>query len=257
MAADLSAGAAAQAHIRVENVRKSYGANPVLAGLSFTVAPGEVLVLCGPSGCGKSTLLRCINGLEPIQAGAIHVGAIRVDGADAATLKRVRTETGLVFQNFNLFPHLRVVDNIALPPIKVKGVPKQQAEAEAMALLASVGIPEKARAYPYELSGGQRQRVAIARALAMKPSLMMFDEPTSALDPEMREEVLNVIRSVHEERGMTMIVVTHEIGFAKTVADRAMLIEAGQVVEAAPAREFFTAPVHERTRRFLRAIIND
>ena len=256
MAADLGKGDKA-AHVRIDAVRKSYGATTVLNGLSFDVRTGEVLVLCGPSGCGKSTLLRCINGLEPIQGGAIWVGGERVDTAGAEALKRIRTASGLVFQNFNLFPHLRVLDNIALPPIKVKGVPRAEAEAEAMKLLASVGIPEKARAYPFELSGGQRQRVAIARALAMKPSLMMFDEPTSALDPEMREEVLNVIRAVHEERGMTMIVVTHEIGFAKTVADRAMLIEAGAIVEEAEARAFFTAPRHERTRRFLRAIVND
>jgi ABC-type polar amino acid transport system ATPase subunit len=257
MAADLAPPARGRPHVRVAAVRKSYGQGDVLDGLSFEVAGGEVLVLCGPSGCGKSTLLRCINGLEPIQGGEIWVGGERVDTAGADALKRIRTASGLVFQNFNLFPHMRVLDNVALPPVKVRGVPKAEAEAEAMALLASVGIPEKARAYPFELSGGQRQRVAIARALAMKPSLMMFDEPTSALDPEMREEVLNVIRSIHEERGMTMIVVTHEIGFAKTVAHRAMLLEAGRIVEEAPAREFFTAPKAERTRRFLRAIVND
>jgi ABC-type polar amino acid transport system ATPase subunit len=257
MAADLTQAAGTTPHVRAVAVEKSFGQGPVLDRISFEVQRGEVLVLCGPSGCGKSTLLRCINGLEPIEGGEIWVAGERLDAASPDALKRIRAQTGLVFQNFNLFPHMRVLDNISLAPIKIKGVPKAEAEAEAMALLASVGIPEKARAFPFQLSGGQRQRVAIARALAMKPSLMMFDEPTSALDPEMREEVLNVIRSVHEERGMTMIVVTHEIGFARTVADRAMLIDAGRIVEEADARVFFGAPKSERTRRFLRAIIND
>ena len=254
MATDLTAAAP---HVRLSAICKSYGAGPVLDNLSFDVARGEVLVLCGPSGCGKSTLLRCLNGLETIESGEIRIGDIRVDQADAAQLKQVRMSSGLVFQNFNLFPHMKVLENIALAPIKIKGLARAEAEGEAMALLASVGIPEKAGVYPFELSGGQRQRVAIARALAMKPSLMLFDEPTSALDPEMREEVLNVIRQVHLERAMTMIVVTYEIGFAKSVAHRAMLIEAGRIVEQADARTFFTNPASERTRRFVRAIVND
>jgi ABC-type polar amino acid transport system ATPase subunit len=255
MAADMST--AATPHVRVKNVRKTYGAVTVIDGMSFDLARGEVLVLCGPSGCGKSTLLRCLNGLEQIQGGEVWVGDIRVDQADAEQLKQIRVQSGLVFQNFNLFPHMRILENIAIAPMKIKGVPKAQAEAEAMALLSSVGIGDKATAWPYQLSGGQRQRVAIARALAMKPSLMMFDEPTSALDPEMREEVMSVIRQVHEEHGMTMIVVTHEIGFAKNVADRAMLLDAGRIVEQAPARTFFERPESDRTRRFLRAISND
>ncbi|MBL8700113.1 MAG: amino acid ABC transporter ATP-binding protein [Alphaproteobacteria bacterium] len=240
----------------LRDVEKCYGATPVLRGISFTVRSGEVLVLCGPSGCGKSTLLRCVNGLETIDRGTIEVGGVIVDPGRAEDLKRIRLSTGLVFQNFNLFPHMTTLENIVIAPVKVLGRARREAEDEARELLRSVGIPEKASSYPYQLSGGQRQRVAIARALAMRPALMLFDEPTSALDPEMREEVLNVIRRVHEDRGMTMIVVTHEIGFARSVGSRAMLLEAGQVVEEAPAAEFFDAPRSERTRRFVGAIKN-
>ncbi len=243
--------------VRVEGVTKTYGAAPVLNGISLDVARGEVLVLCGPSGCGKSTLLRCINGLETIEGGAITVGGTRVDGAKPAALQQVRLSTGFVFQNFNLFPHMTTLENITIAPMKIRNLPKRQAQEEARALLAQVGMPDKAASFPFQLSGGQRQRVAIARALAMQPSLMLFDEPTSALDPEMREEVLQVIQRVHHEHGMTMIVVTHEIGFAKSVASRAMLLDAGRIVEEAPAREFFTEPREERTRKFLRAIVNE
>lgn len=245
------------ASVRIHDLRKSYGDLVVLDGVSIDVAAGEVIVICGPSGCGKSSLLRCINGLEAIQGGAITVNGISVDRDNADSLKLVRQNTGLVFQNFNLFPHMSVIDNITIAPIKVMGIAPAQAHEEALALLASVGIPEKASVYPYQLSGGQRQRVAIARALAMKPSVMLFDEPTSALDPEMREEVLNVIRRVHAERNMTMIVVTHEIGFAKAVANRAILMENGRIVEEGPARAFFDAPRTERAQRFIRAIKND
>ncbi len=245
------------AAVRINDVRKSYGENQVLAGVSIDVAAGEVLVICGPSGCGKSTLLRCINGLETIQGGNISVGGVEVDHHNPDTLKRVRQLAGMVFQNFNLFPHMSVLENIAIAPVKVMGVAPGVARQEAQALLASVGMSEKASVFPYQLSGGQRQRVAIARALAMKPSVMLFDEPTSALDPEMREEVLSVIRRVHAERNMTMIVVTHEIGFAKSVASQAVLMEAGHIVEQAPAREFFDNPQSERARRFVLAIKND
>jgi ABC-type polar amino acid transport system ATPase subunit len=265
MAADLTAsppeatraGLDAVPHVRLRDVRKSYGAAPVLDGISLEVKHGEVIVLCGPSGCGKSTLLRCLNGLETIEAGEIWIGDQAVHRADADALKRIRMGTGLVFQNFNLFPHMTVLDNISIAPIKIRGMSKREAERRALALLESVGIPEKTQAYPFQLSGGQRQRVAIARALAMEPAMMMFDEPTSALDPEMREEVLSVIQGVHRERGMTMIVVTHEIGFAKTVGHRAILMEGGRIVEEGPAREFFEGPATERGRRFVRAIKND
>ena len=245
------------AYIRFRDVQKSYGAVSVLNGISLDVAKGEVLVLCGPSGCGKSTLLRCINGLEPITSGIISIGEHRVDGASQESLQKIRLSTGFVFQNFNLFPHMTALENITIAPRKILGLPQREATEEGMKLLEQVGMAEKADVYPFQLSGGQRQRVAIARALAMKPSLMLFDEPTSALDPEMREEVLQVIRQVHDEHDMTMIVVTHEIGFAKNVASRAMLLDAGRIVEEAPARVFFEQPAQERTRRFLRAISND
>jgi ABC-type polar amino acid transport system ATPase subunit len=260
MAADLMTAPAvstATAFIRIRDVHKSYGAVSVLNGISLDVAQGEVLVLCGPSGCGKSTLLRCINGLETIQGGGISVGGRNVETANADTLQQIRLSTGFVFQNFNLFPHMTALDNITIAPMKILGVSQREATEQGRALLEQVGMSEKADVYPFQLSGGQRQRVAIARALAMKPSLMLFDEPTSALDPEMREEVLQVIRKVHHEHNMTMVVVTHEIGFAKSVASRAMLLDAGRIVEEAPARRFFENPTEERTRRFLRAIIND
>ncbi len=253
MAADLMRG---EPQVVLRDVHKSYDRQPVLRGVSISVQPGEVLVLCGPSGCGKSTLLRCVNGLETIDRGEIRVGGRAVDPTRPDDIKRIRLSTGLVFQNFNLFPHMTTLENIAIAPIKVLGTERRKAEAEALDLLRSVGIPEKAASYPFQLSGGQRQRGAIARALAMRPALMLFDEPTSALDPEMREEVLNVIRGVHAERGMTMIVVTHEIGFAKSVASRAILMEDGLVVEEAPAAAFFDDPASERTRRFVRAIKN-
>ncbi len=243
--------------VSIRDVHKSYGSLKVINGISFDIAQGEVLVLCGPSGCGKSTLLRCMNGLERIDGGDIIVGGVNVARASSEELQHVRMSTGLVFQNFNLFPHMTVLRNIALAPIKIKGMPASDAEALAHLLLESVGIPEKADEFPFRLSGGQRQRVAIARALAMEPKLMLFDEPTSALDPEMREEVLQVIRHVHDVHGMTMVVVTHEIGFAKSVASRAMLVESGKIVEEAPARTFFEHPKEERTRRFVQAIVNE
>ncbi|CAM5772291.1 amino acid ABC transporter ATP-binding protein [Bosea minatitlanensis] len=260
MATDLKvvpAMPAAPDFIRIQDVHKSYGAVKVLNGISLDVAEGEVLVLCGPSGCGKSTLLRCINGLETINSGAITVGGRNVGTATPGELQSIRLSTGFVFQNFNLFPHMTALQNIAIAPMKILGHSTREARDEGRRLLERVGMADKADSYPFQLSGGQRQRVAIARALAMKPTVMLFDEPTSALDPEMREEVLQVIRQVHHDHGMTMVVVTHEIGFAKSVASRAMLLDAGEIVEEAPARAFFANPAQKRTRRFLRAIVND
>ncbi|WP_336813034.1 amino acid ABC transporter ATP-binding protein [Bosea sp. MMO-172] len=263
MATDLMAAATAtvaterHAFIRIRDVRKSYGAVPVLNGISLDVAEGEVLVLCGPSGCGKSTLLRCINGLETITSGDIAVGGRSVSTARADELQKIRLATGFVFQNFNLFPHMTALQNISIAPVKILGLSQRDATDRGRQLLERVGMAEKADVFPFQLSGGQRQRVAIARALAMEPTLMLFDEPTSALDPEMREEVLQVIRQVHHDHGMTMVVVTHEIGFARNVGSRAMLLDGGQIIEEAPARTFFTSPTHERTRRFLRAIVNE
>lgn len=222
--------------IRIQDVHKSYGSVKVLNGISLDVAEGEVLVLCGPSGCGKSTLLRCINGLETTNAGTITVGGRNVGTATPAELQSIRLSTGFVFQNFNLFPHMTALQNIAIAPMKILGQSSRDANDEGRRLLERVGMADKAESYPFQLSGGQRQRVAIARALAMRPTLMLFDEPTSALDPEMREEVLQVIRQVHHDHGMSMVVVTHEIGFAKSVASRAMLLDAGEIVEEAPAR---------------------
>ncbi|QEL23745.1 amino acid ABC transporter ATP-binding protein [Bosea sp. F3-2] len=260
MATDLRATAAmpaARDFIHIQDVHKSYGEVKVLNGISLDVAEGEVLVLCGPSGCGKSTLLRCINGLETINAGAITVGGRNVTTATSEELQSIRLSTGFVFQNFNLFPHMTALQNITIAPMKILRQSAREASDEGRRLLERVGMADKADSYPFQLSGGQRQRVAIARALAMKPTLMLFDEPTSALDPEMREEVLQVIRKVHHDHGMTMVVVTHEIGFAKSVASRAMLLDAGEIVEEAPARSFFANPSQERTRRFLQAIVND
>lgn len=243
-------------HVRIENVRKSYGGLEVLKGVSFEVARGEAVVLLGPSGCGKSTLLRCINGLETIDGGGINVGGIDVGSAKGKQLLKLRLSAGLVFQNFNLFPHMTVMDNLTLAPRKLLGMSKEEARAIGADLLRRVGIPEKEGVYPSTLSGGQRQRVAIARALAMKPSLMLFDEPTSALDPEMREEVLAVIRSLKEEDNITMVVVTHEIGFGRDVADRAILMDAGHIVESGEASVVFRNPQSDRAKKFLKSIIN-
>lgn len=210
----------------------------------------------GPSGCGKSTLLRCINGLEPIDDGNIWFNGRCVNEAKPKELMEIRLNIGLVFQRFNLFPHMTAIDNITLAQIRILKRPIKEAKKIAMELLDMVGIPEKAHAYPCALSGGQSQRVAIARALAMNPELMLFDEPTSALDPEMKEEVLNVIRKVHREKHVSMIVVTHEIAFGKNVANRAMMIEGGEIVEEKDAVSFFDSPQQERTKKFLRSIIN-
>lgn len=246
---------AADAIIKVENLIKRYGKDTILEGISFEVAKGEVLVLCGPSGCGKSTLLRCLNGLEVIQGGQIRVSGHSLRGAGHKELMAVRLMVGMVFQSFNLFPHMTAIRNITIAPIKILKQKKSDAVKNARRLLEMVGIPEKADVYPCSLSGGQRQRLAIARALAMKPQLMLFDEPTSALDPEMKEEVLNVIARLSSEEGMTMVLVTHEIAWVKRVAQRVMMIEEREIVESNDAVTFFENPREERTRQFLHSII--
>ncbi|KSV93092.1 amino acid ABC transporter ATP-binding protein [Sinorhizobium sp. GL28] len=237
--------------IRLADVRKSYGDYDVLKGIDATVARGEVVVICGPSGSGKSTLIRTVNRLEEINSGSIFFEGqdvhAQMSGRD---LNRLRSRIGFVFQSFNLFPHLSAVDNIAMSPIRVKGVAPAEAHEKALKLLDRVGLREKANSYPGQLSGGQQQRVAIARALAMEPPVMLFDEPTSALDPEMVGEVLNVMKSLAAE-GMTMMCVTHEMGFARDVADRIWFIDAGQIIETATPEEFFKNPRHPRAQRFL------
>ena len=244
-----------QEMVKVENITKTYGNLVVLKKLSFKIQKGDVLVLCGPSGCGKSTLLRCINGLEKIQEGQIWVDGMPVQGASHKELMKVRLNCGMVFQSFNLFPHMTAIDNITLAPIKILKQSKNETKILAMHLLESVGIPDKAHVYPYALSGGQRQRLAIARALAMKPRLMLFDEPTSALDPEMKEEVLNVIRRLHDQQ-MSMIIVTHEVNFIKNVGTRVMLVQDKEIAEENDPKSFFENPKDDRTKKFLRSILN-
>ena len=239
--------------IQFRGVNKWFGALQVLRDVSLTVVAGEVVVVCGPSGSGKSTLIRCVNGLEPFQGGDLVVlgESLGAPGVDMAAL---RTRVGMVFQSFNLFPHMTVLQNVMLAPLKVKGLGAAGAEQAARALLERVQIPDKADSYPANLSGGQQQRVAIARALAMQPRIMLFDEPTSALDPEMINEVLDVMTDLARD-GMTMIVVTHEMGFAKTVADRVIFMDFGEIVEQNPPSEFFNNPRHERTKLFLSQIL--
>jgi polar amino acid transport system ATP-binding protein len=240
--------------IEFRNVCKSFGPLRVLVDVSLRFEAGEVVVICGPSGSGKSTLLRCINRLEPIDSGEIIVNGVHVhrDMRDVAAL---RAEIGMVFQRFNLYPHLRVLENLTLAPMRVRRVSRTDAEAVARDLLVKVGIPEKAASYPAQLSGGQQQRVAIARALAMRPKIMLFDEPTSALDPEMIQEVLEVIMNLARE-GMTMVVVSHEMGFARRVADRVVFMDAGRIVEQAAPEPFFTQSQDPRTRQFLSKILS-
>ncbi len=239
--------------VQARDVEKYYGAFRALRGVSLDVREGEVVVICGPSGSGKSTLLRAINGLERIHGGDIVVDGMSV--RDPRTdLKRLRSEVGMVFQSFNLYPHMTALRNITLAPIKVRRLRREEAEAVAHELLRKVGIPEKAASYPAELSGGQQQRVAIARALAMRPKVMLFDEATSALDPEVIHEVLNVMLDLARE-GMTMVVVTHEMGFAREVADRVVFMDEGVIVETGDPKTFFGSPREERTRRFLDKIL--
>jgi len=246
-------GPAGDPAILFQDVRKRYGRLEVLKGISGRVDSGEAVVVCGPSGSGKSTLLRCINRLESIDGGQVFVFGRAVHDP-GTNVNELRTQIGMVFQQFNLFPHLTVVENITLAPQKVRGATRGEAEEVAHRLLERVGIPDKAAAYPGQLSGGQQQRVAIARGLAMQPRIMLFDEPTSALDPEMIKEVLDVMRRLAED-GMTMVVVTHEMGFAREVASRVLFMDGGVVVEEAPPAQFFTNPVHERTRQFLGKIL--
>jgi len=239
--------------ITFKGVHKWFKSLHVLNDINLHVTPGEVLVVCGPSGSGKSTLIRTINQLEPIDK-----GALMVDGMDLLDKKtdinKLRAEVGFVFQQFNLYPHLSVLNNITLAPVKIRKTSRKDAEEQAMALLERVGLVEKRNAYPAQLSGGQQQRVAIARALAMKPRIMLFDEPTSALDPEMIGEVLAVMKDLAVS-GMTMVVVTHEMGFAREVAHRVAFMDAGTVLEEAPPLEFFSKPKHERAQQFLRQLL--
>ncbi len=238
--------------IHIENISKTFGAVEALRTVSLDVSKGEVVVIIGPSGSGKSTLLRCINRLEEFDAGKIIVDGIPLDTAE--NINAVRTEVGMVFQQFNLFPHLTVLQNIMLAQQVVRKRGKNEAEAKAMQLLVKVGIPDKANAFPHQLSGGQQQRVAIARALAMDPKIMLFDEPTSALDPEMIQEVLDVMLSLAKE-GMTMVVVSHEMGFARAAANRAIFMDGGVIIEEAPPDILFTNPTQDRTKLFLSKVL--
>ena len=235
------------------DVHKWFGELHVLTGINISVKHGEVLVIAGPSGSGKSTFIRTINRLEEHQSGDIIIDGIELSN-DIRNIAAIRSEIGMVFQSFNLFPHLTVLQNVTLGPIRVRKVRREQAEDQAMQLLNRVGIPEQALKYPAQLSGGQQQRVAIARALAMQPKIMLFDEPTSALDPEMISEVLDVMRELAEE-GMTMLCVTHEMGFAKAAADRMVFFDAGNIVEQGPPEQIFENPQHDRTKLFLEKIL--
>ncbi len=241
------------AMIECDDVQKWFGDFHVLKGVSQAVERGEVLVICGPSGSGKSTFIRCINRLEEFQKGRILLEGKDIHDRDV-DVNALRAEIGIVFQQFNLYPHLTVLRNITLAPTKVRGRDKKEAEGQALELLDRVGISEQAHKYPVELSGGQQQRVAIARALAMRPKVMLFDEPTSALDPEMINEVLNVMKDLARD-GMTMLCVTHEMGFAREVADKVVFMDGGAVVEEGPPRDFFSNPRHERTKAFLKEIL--
>lgn len=241
------------AMIQLDGVNKWYGQFHVLRDVTIQVAKGEKVVVCGPSGSGKSTMIRCINRLEEHQAGRIVVDGVELTN-DVKNVDAVRREVGMVFQHFNLFPHLTILENLTLAPIWVRKIPKAQAEEAAMVYLTRVKIPEQANKYPGQLSGGQQQRVAIARALCMRPQVMLFDEPTSALDPEMVKEVLDVMTELARE-GMTMICVTHEMGFARAVADQVVFMDKGEIVEQGPPKEFFANPRNERTRLFLSQIL--
>ena len=237
--------------ISIKGLYKAFGDNLVLKGIDLEVADKEVVVIIGPSGSGKSTLLRSINYLDVPSKGKISIDGKELSASD---INRVRAEVGMVFQRFNLFPHMTVLDNITLAPRKVRKIPREEAEKDARMLLEKVGLADKAEAYPEQLSGGQQQRVAIARALAMKPRLMLFDEPTSALDPEMVKEVLDVMRSLAAE-GMTMVIVTHEMGFAREVGDRLLFVDDGRIIEQGVPKEVFEHPKEERTKNFLSKVL--
>ncbi len=238
--------------IKITGLRKSFGETEVLKGINMSVAEQEVVVIIGPSGSGKSTLLRCINYLEEPTGGEVVVDGIPLNGE--AHINEVRKEIGMVFQRFNLFPHMTVLENLILAPMKVRGMHKDEAKKLALELLNKVGLSEKADSYPESLSGGQQQRVAIARALCMKPKAMLFDEPTSALDPEMINEVLDVMRSLAKD-GMTMVIVTHEMGFAKEVGDRVLFVDGGHILEEGTPEQVFNHPKEERTQNFLSKIL--
>ena len=239
--------------VEVKNLEKSFGKNHVLRGINETINEGEVVCIIGPSGSGKSTFLRCLNLLEQPTSGEVILDGEKINAPDR-DIDKIREKLGMVFQNFNLFPHMSVLDNITMAPIKVKGQARGEAEAEARRLLDVVGLLDKAEAYPSSLSGGQKQRVAIARALAMKPEIMLFDEPTSALDPEMVGEVLAVMKQLAED-GMTMVIVTHEMGFAREVADRVLFIDGGVILEQGTPEEIFENPQNERTQTFLSMVL--
>lgn len=241
--------------LSVEHLHKAYGDHVVLDDISLEVKRGEVIVIIGPSGCGKSTFLRCLNALEPIQGGSVKVAGKSVD-ADERGLVELRQKVGMVFQSYDLFPHMTVLDNITLAPMKARGVAREEAEAQARALLARVGLADKASSYPRQLSGGQKQRVAIARALAMEPELLLLDEVTAALDPEMVREVLDVILDLARE-GKTMVIVTHEMQFARAVADRVLFFDGGGIVEQDIPERFFAHPATERAQRFLSTFTYD
>lgn len=240
--------------IKINNLSKFFGENQVLKSVSLDIERGQVVCLIGPSGSGKSTILRCINGLESYQGGEVQVFGQIVD-QNANSIHGLRTRMGMVFQHFNLFGHRTVLENVMEGPVYVKKVPVKQARAEALELLDKVGLKDKADDYPSSLSGGQQQRVAIARALAMKPEVMLFDEPTSALDPELVGDVLDVMRALADE-GMTMVVVTHEMGFAREVADKVCFLYDGVIVEEGPSEQVLSAPKHERTQDFLRRVLH-
>lgn len=239
--------------IQVNNLHKSFGETEVLKGITTNIEKGEVVVVIGPSGSGKSTFLRCLNMLEEATSGEIYVDGAHVN-AKGVDVNLVRQKMGMVFQHFNLFPHLKIIDNITLAPVTLGKMTKEDAEKKAMELLDRVGLADKAQSYPVQLSGGQKQRVAIARALAMDPEIMLFDEPTSALDPEMVGEVLQVMRDLAKE-GMTMIIVSHEMGFAKEVASRVLFIDNGNILEDGTPEKVFTNPDHERAQSFLSKIL--
>ena len=240
--------------IKINEMHKWFGSFHVLKNINLEVGQGERIVICGPSGSGKSTLIRCINRLEVHQQGHISVNGIELSG-DLKNLEAIRSDVGMVFQSFNLFPHLSVLENCTLAPIWVRKMPKKDAEELAMEYLERVKIPEQSQKFPGQLSGGQQQRVAIARALCMKPKIMLFDEPTSALDPEMIKEVLDTMIEL-AETGMTMLVVTHEMGFAKKVADRVIFMDEGEIIEQNTPKLFFTKPTNDRTKLFLSQILN-
>ncbi|MCQ9210010.1 amino acid ABC transporter ATP-binding protein [Granulicatella seriolae] len=240
--------------IEVSSLKKNFGKLEVLKSIDLTIKEGEVVCIIGPSGSGKSTLLRCLNRLEDINGGTLEINGVDITKKDV-NLNKVREEIGMVFQHFNLFPHLTVVENITLAPIQLKKATAKEAEALALKLLDSVGLADKADAYPKSLSGGQKQRVAIARALAMKPAIMLFDEPTSALDPEMVGDVLEVMQQLAKD-GMTMVVVTHEMGFAKEVADRVIFMDGGYIVEEGTPEQVFNHPQNERTQSFLNKVLH-